>query len=117
VTFSLAPNSYFDAHSISCGRACVHKCEQEEEMTRSLKAIGALVIVFTILAAVMNYFGLPHKSAASTASLFVIPAVTPEVLTRTAGPRPIDISQIHQNTKTLLVEKFEDMTFVISEGD
>ena len=71
-------------------------------MTRYLKAIGALVIAFAIIAAAMDYFGLPHRSAASIASL---------------GPKPIDISKIHQNSKTLPVETFHDMTFVFPDVD
>ena len=71
-------------------------------MTQYLKGIGALVIAFVIVAVAAKYFGLPHKSMASTASL---------------GLKPIDISQIHQNSKTLPFEKFHDMTFVFSERD
>ena len=71
-------------------------------MTRYLKGIGALLTAFAIVAVVTNYFGLPHRSAASTTSL---------------GPQPINISQIHQNNKTLPVETFHDMTFVFSDGD
>ena len=69
-------------------------------MTQYLNGIGALVIAFVIVAVAANYSGLPHKSAASTAN---------------SGPRPINISQIHQNNKTLPLETFHDMTFVFSE--
>ncbi len=71
-------------------------------MAQYLNGIGALVIAFVLVAVAANYFGLPHKSIASTASL---------------SSKPIDISQIHQTSKTLTLEKFHDMTFVFPERD
>ncbi len=71
-------------------------------MTQYLKGIGALVIAFVIVVVATNYFGLSRNSVASTASL---------------SPKPIDISQIHRNGKTLPLEKLHDMTLVFSERD
>ena len=66
-------------------------------MTQYQKGIGALVIAFVIVAVATNYLGLSHHSIASTASW---------------NPKPIDISQIHRDGKTLPVENLHDMTFV-----
>ena len=67
-------------------------------MTRSLKAIGALVIAFALVGAVMTFFGLPRSSTAGAANSNVTPAVSisPEELTRSAGPMPVqEIESYH----------------------
>lgn len=67
-------------------------------MTRLLKAIGALVIAFAIIGAVLNFFGLPRSSTASTANFALTSAVTisPEELTRSAGPMPVQEIENYQ---------------------
>lgn len=56
------------------------------------KGIGAVAIAFVFVAVATNYFGSSHTVAS----------------TSTLSP-PIDISEIHQNGKTLPLEKFDDM--------
>ena len=67
-------------------------------MTRSLKAIGALVIAFAIIGITLSFFGLPRSSVASKRSSEPAYAVTisPEEMTRTATPMPVQEIENYQ---------------------
>jgi len=63
-------------------------------MTRALKGIGALIFVFAIIGAVLNYLGLPHSSTASTRQQAA--TISPEELTRIANPMPVQFIENYQ---------------------
>jgi hypothetical protein len=67
-------------------------------MTRSLKTMAALVITFALVGAVMNFLGLPRSSTAGAASSHSTLAVSisPEELTRSAGPLPVQEIESYQ---------------------
>jgi len=56
-------------------------------MSQALKAVGAFVMTFAAIGA-MNFFGPPRSSAAAVAgpSTTVAVSISPEELTRAAGP-------------------------------
>jgi hypothetical protein len=75
-----------------------HQCdEQEIDMARALKTIGTLLLAFAIVVAVISLLGLPRNSTAATrfhaASTVTI---SPEQLTRAAGPMPVQQIEYYQ---------------------
>ena len=63
-------------------------------MTRALKGIGALICVFAIIGAALNYLGLPNSSTASTRQHAA--TISPEELTRIAYPMPVQFIENYQ---------------------
>ena len=62
-------------------------------MTRYLKIVAALVVVFALVGVAMTYLGLPRGSLAATANSPSISGVSisPEELTRAAGAMPVQV--------------------------
>ena len=67
-------------------------------MTQALKTIGAFVITFAVIGGVMTFFGLPLSSTATVAGSSTAFAVfiSPEELTRAAGPMPVQEIENYQ---------------------
>ena len=67
-------------------------------MTRYLKIAGALIVAFALVGVAMTYLGLPRGSLAATANSPTISAVSisPEELTRAAGPMPVQVIENYQ---------------------
>jgi len=63
-------------------------------MTRALKGIGALIFVFVIIGAALNYLGLPHSSTASPRQQGA--TISPEELARIANPMPVQFIENYQ---------------------
>ena len=63
-------------------------------MARALKGIGALIFVFAIIGAGLNYLGLPHSSTASTRQQAA--TISPEELARIANPMPVQFIENYQ---------------------
>ena len=66
-------------------------------MIRKLKFAGALVVAFA-LAGVTTFLGLPRSSTSTAENSHVTAtiAVSPEELTRSAGPLPVQILDNYQ---------------------
>ena len=63
-------------------------------MTRYLKSVGALIVAFAIIGVAMTLFGLPHSTIAATNRSSV--SISPEELTRSAGPMPVQLIENYQ---------------------
>ena len=58
-------------------------------MSQTLKAVGAFAVTFAVIGA-MNFFGPPRSTAAVAGpSTTVAVSISPEELTRAAGPLPM----------------------------
>jgi hypothetical protein len=59
-------------------------------MAKSLRIIGALVLAFVTVGAAMAFAGLPRSSIAGTAPPRTT-FISPEEITRSAGPMPLQV--------------------------
>ena len=77
-------------------RVNVESYERENDMNRSLKAIGTMVIAFAIVGIAMKFVGLPRSSTAGANPETLAVSISPKELTRTAGPMPVQDIENYQ---------------------
>ena len=83
-------------------RACAFGAFATEGVVmRAHHVIAVVAVILVVVGAKLNFFAAP----------------TVEADTLSSKSMSMDISQMHQNTNNLPVQKFHDMSFVFSDGD